>query len=207
MSAPVERVTGDQFAAAPCAVDVKLYLDPLLEDPPARSSAGKAVWARYERLVSTARTSCAACPLLADCLYKAVVHTDVSGYVGCTTPQERRAIRKQVGISVRAEDLDAYAGTRGERQPVEHEEVLRMRAAHPDDSLETLAERIECSLSTVKRHLRRARRKSDSAPRADAPEALPTMDEVFEAFEVVVDQGDRGTAQPPATSPSGPAAT
>src|SRR4029079_778133 len=107
---------------APCAVDVDLYLHPLLEDPPARSSADKATWVEYESLVVRARTSCAACPLLADCLYKAVVHTDVSGYVGCTTPLERRAIRKRVGITVGPEDMDSYAGTRGDRQPVEHED-------------------------------------------------------------------------------------
>lgn len=35
---------------------------------------------------------CGACPPLPDCLYKAVVQTDVSGYVGCTTPAERKEI-------------------------------------------------------------------------------------------------------------------
>lgn len=207
MSAPVERVTGDEFVASPCAVNVELYLHPLLEEPPARSSTSQAVWAEYEALVSAARTSCAACPLLADCLYKAVVHTDVSGYVGCTTPQERKAIRKRVGISVRPENLDAYAGTRGDRQPVEHEDVLRMRAAHPDDSLETLAERLECSFSTVKRHLRRTRRKAAAAANDETDEPrLPTMDEVFEAFEAVVDTGDRAPRRSRPRWPSGPAA-
>ena len=157
MSAPVDRVaSGEASLPSPCAVDIDLYLHPLLEEPPARSSATKETWAAHEALVARARAACAGCPLLADCLYKAVVHTDVAGYVGCTTPLERRAIRRRIGISVQVEDLDAYAGTRGDRQPVEHDDVLRMRAAHPDDSLETLAERLECSLSTVKRHLRRA---------------------------------------------------
>jgi Transcription factor WhiB/Sigma-70, region 4 len=190
MGAPVERVVSDGgFVASPCAVDVDLYLHPLLEDPPARSSTGPETWSEYQTLVARARTSCAACPLLADCLYKAVVHTDVAGYVGCTTPLERRAIRRRVGISVPNEDFDAYAGTRGDRQPVEHDDVLRMRAAHPDDSLETLAERLGCSLSTIKRHLRRARREAATGG-GDEPEqvAVPTMDQVFEAFEAVVDQ-------------------
>ncbi len=189
MSAPVERASDDGLVASPCAVDVDLYLHPLLEEPPARSSAAKTTWEEYEALVARARRLCAACPLLADCLYKAVVHTDVAGYVGCTTPQERRAIRRRVGISLRPEDLDAYAGTRGDRQPIGHEDVLRMRAAHPDDSLETLAERLGCSLSTVKRHLRRARREEARGGADDSCDVdLPTMDQVFEAFEAVVEQ-------------------
>ena len=53
------------------------------------------------------------CPLLADCLYKAVVQTDVSGYVGCTTPKERVAIRKVLGVKVETEDFDSFAGARG----------------------------------------------------------------------------------------------
>jgi transcription factor WhiB/sigma-70-like protein len=190
VSVPVERPgSSERFVASPCAVDLDLYLHPLLEDPPARSTASKQVWAEYEGLVARARALCAGCPLLADCLYKAVVQTDVAGYVGCTTPLERRAIRRRVGIALPAEDLDAYAGTRGERQPVEHEDVLRMRAAHPDDSLETLAERLGCSLSTVKRHLRRARREgSEESAGGDREVVVPTMDEVFEAFEAVVEQ-------------------
>jgi len=46
-----------------------------------------------------------------------------------------------------------------------------------------------CSLSTVKRHLRRARNPASSDPTAVADERrLPTMDEVFDAFEQVVDR-------------------
>jgi hypothetical protein len=189
VNAIAARPTDEEaFVATPCAVDLDLYLHPLLEEPPARSSASVEIWTEYEGLVSRARALCAACPLLADCLYKAVVHTDVAGYVGCTTPLERRAIRRRVGISVAAEDLDAYAGTRGDRQPVEHDDVLRMRAAHPDDSLESLAARLDCSLSTVKRHLRRARREASEGAGAQEPEvAVPTMDAVFEAFEAVVE--------------------
>jgi hypothetical protein len=80
-----------------------------------------------------------------------------------------------------------------------------LRAAHPDDSLEALAARLDCSLSTVKRHLRRARREAsapgsvDVAVGGDASgdagagrtgDSLsgPTVDEVFDAFEAVVEQ-------------------
>jgi Transcription factor WhiB len=140
-----------------CATDVDLYLHPLLEEPPVRSSVSRQVWTEYQGLVSTARAACSACPLLDSCLCKAVVHVDVSGHVGCTSPRERTAIRRLIGVTVAATELDQFAGARGDRQPVEHEDALRMRAQHPDDSLEILANRLDCSLSTVKRHLRRAR--------------------------------------------------
>jgi hypothetical protein len=177
--------TEDELTPTPCATDIDLFLNPLLEDPPVRSKTPSGTWRDYEALVVDARTACSSCRLLADCLYKAVVHTDVSGYVGCTTPKERVAIRKVMGVKVEAEDLDAFTGSRGSRQPVNHEDVLRMRAQHPDDSLEALAGRLGCSLSTVKRHLRRAR--SEVSDDEQSAALLPTMDDVFEAFEQVVE--------------------
>lgn len=179
---------GSSFVTA-CSTDVELYLHPLLESPPARSKATKGTWLEYEQLVEAARTACSRCPILAECLYKAVVQTDVSGYVGCTTPKERAAMRSMLGVALEAEDLDAFTGARGTRQPVDHEAVLAMRAAHPDDPLEQIANRLGCSLSTVKRHLRRARHATpdaaDEAPQA--PTGLPSLDEVFDAFEDVVE--------------------
>jgi len=181
--------TGSEFTATPCTTDIALYLHPLLEEPPVRSTAPRDTWQEYERLVTTARGSCSTCPLLADCLYKAVVQTDVSGYVGCTTPKERVAIRKLLGVKVENEDFDSFAGARGARQPVDHDDVLRMRAQHPDDSLESIAARLGCSLSTVKRHLRRARNES-AAGGSRKTSALPLMEDVFEAFDEVV-EGNR----------------
>lgn len=180
------------FTATPCSMHIELYLDPLLEEPPVRSTAPKETWREYERLVNAARGSCSTCPLLADCLYKAVAQADVSGYVGCTTPKERIAIRKLIGVKVESEDLDSYAGARGSRAPVDHEDVLRMRAQHPDESLESIAGRLGCSLSTVKRHLRRAR--NETGGPGDAIERLPTMDEVFDAFDQVV-EGNRARSR------------
>lgn len=140
--------------------------------------------------------------MFADCLYTAVAQVDVAGFMGCTTPRERRRIRDELGISVAEEDLDAIAGVRGERRPVDHDAVIAIRAAHPDDSLDQLALRLECSLSTVKRHLRRARRDAAVADREDeqgaAParpkprdSSLPTVDDVLDAFDEVV-ESDRG---------------
>jgi hypothetical protein len=177
-----------------CSTDLDLYLHPLLEDPPARSKSTKAVWTEYLELVDAARSACSRCPLLADCLYKAVVQTDVSGYVGCTTPRERAAMRTLLGVTVEAEDLDAFTGARGSRQPVDHETVLAMRAAHPEDSLDQIANRLGCSLSTVKRHLRRARQAEQGVGGQDLHVVeLPSLDEVFDAFEEVVESQRAGS--------------
>ncbi len=127
---------------------------------PTRPPLAADVRRELDDLVARARASCAACPLFAECLYSAVVQRDVAGFVGCTTPAERDAIRDRLGAAPEREDLDAAAGVRGERRPLDHEAVLAARAAYPDDSLEMLSHRLECSLSTVKRHLRRARRES-----------------------------------------------
>ncbi len=178
--------TEDELTATPCATNIDLFLNPLLEDPPVRSTAPNETWREYEDLVVTARGACSSCRLLADCLYKAVVQTDVSGYVGCTTPKERVAIRKLIGVKVESEDFDAFTGSRGSRQPVNHDDVVRMRAQHPEESLEAIAQRLGCSLSTVKRHLRRARKEA-SGQRDEPIDQLPTMDDVFEAFEQVVE--------------------
>ncbi len=93
----------------PCATDLELFLDPLLEEPPSRSAVTKDIWSQYEVLVARAQTACAGCALLADCMYKAVVQSDVSGFVGCTTPQDRVRMRRALGIKVDTDGLDQYA--------------------------------------------------------------------------------------------------
>lgn len=174
-----------------CATNPDLFLHPLLDAPPARSKVTKAVWTEYRDLLRQARDACASCPMFVDCLYSAVAQVDVAGFVGCTTPRERKRIRGELGVSVAPEDLDAAAGVRGERRPIDHEAVLAMRAAHPDESLEELASRLDCSLSTVKRHLRRARREAagDGEPERPKPKdpELPTTDAVLDAFDSVVE--------------------
>jgi Transcription factor WhiB/Sigma-70, region 4 len=174
-----------------CATNPDLFLHPLLDAPPARSKVTKAVWTEYRDLLGQARAACASCPLFVECLYAAVAQVDVAGFVGCTTPRERKQIRHELGVSVAPEDLDAAAGVRGERRPIDHEAVLAMRAAHPDESLEELASRLDCSLSTVKRHLRRARREAagDVEPERPQPKdpELPTVDDVLDVFDGVVE--------------------
>ena len=138
-----------------CTSAARTFQDPLLEEPPTSRAPGPD-HRRYADLVADAQATCRSCPLVTDCLYRAVVEHDVAGYVAGTTARQRTEIRRRLGVVVPPEDLDSLAGVVGARQ-VDHEHVLRLRAAHPDESLEVLAGRLGCSLSTVKRHLRRER--------------------------------------------------
>lgn len=150
-----------------CSGLPRLFQHPLLETPP-RSGAPVRERRQHAALVAAANQVCRRYPLLADCLYSAVVEHDVTGYVAGTTARQRAEVRRRLDVVVAPEDFDTLAGVTGGNRQVDHEEVLRLRAAHPDESLEVLARRLGCSLSTVKRHLRRERR-TPSAPRAGRP--------------------------------------
>jgi Transcription factor WhiB len=158
-----------------CVELASLFQDPLMEEPPA-GNAPAAVRSRYALLVAKAQQACASCPMIEDCLYAAVVRHDVAGYVGGTTPEQRFRIRRALRIIVQPEDLDTLAGVARRQGQVDHDEVVRLRAAHPDESLETLARRLGCSLSTVKRHLRRERH-TPSVRRAEPPK--PSLSQVL----------------------------
>ena len=137
---------------------------------------------RYSALVAQAEQACLDCPLIERCLYAAVVEHDVAGYAGGTTPAERARIRQALRITVAPEDFDTLAGVVGGHRHVDHDEVVRLRHAHPDASLETLARRLGCSLSTVKRHVRRERR-NPGVRREDPPR--PSMSAVLAAATAV----------------------
>lgn len=160
-----------------CADHRALFLDPLLEQPPA-GSAPRSERSRYARLVAAAGQVCSGCPLLADCLYAAVAEHDVAGFVAGTSAAQRSALRRRLGVTVAPEDLDGLAGVTGGHRHVDHDEIVRFRRAHPDESLDALARRLGCSLSTVKRHLRRER--AGTAVRREVP-VLPTPYEVLTA--------------------------
>lgn len=160
-----------------CVELASVFQHPLLEEPLA-GNATASVRRRYAGLAAQAEQACSGCPLIERCLYAAVVEHDVAGYVGGTTPTERARIRRALSLSVAPEDLDTLAGVTGRHRQIDHDEVVRLRHAHPDESLETLAHRLGCSLSTVKRHLRRERR-TPSARRTAAPK--PTVAAVLAA--------------------------
>jgi len=140
---------------------------------------------RQSRLLGQARAVCEACPLRTTCLYDAVVRHDVAGFVGGTTVRQRSEIRRRLGIVVEPEDLDTLAGVVGGARQIDHDEVLRLRRANPDETLEQLAARLGCSLSTIKRHLRRERQ--EPTVRRAATRPMPTQ--VLQVTSVVVDGG------------------
>ena len=194
-TAPVARPSSPAPAAAParlsgpvCAGLSRVFQDPLLEEPPATGGPAQDR-RRYADLVTGAQDACQACPVVVDCLYRAVVEHDVAGYVGGTTARQRVEIRRRLGVVVQPEDFDTLAGVLGGNRPVDHDEVLRVRAAHPDETLEVLAVRLGCSLSTVKRHLRRERN-HPSAPRPLA--VRPSRRQVLEATLAVTRPVARG---------------
>lgn len=171
-----------QADRAACLDHKALFQSPALEDP---AAARRSAQGQREAALLTARAEkvCGDCPLFASCLYQAVVDHDVSGFAAGTTQAQRTQIRAAVGVKVEAEDFDTLAGVvRGNRQ-VNHEEIVRLRQANPHESLEVLAMRLGCSLSTVKRHMRRARA---AGPEVKLKVVKPTIDRVLAAFATVV---------------------
>ncbi len=175
-----------------CTAVPEVFQHPLLEDPPTSASPA-AERRRYDELAAEATRVCASCPLVTSCLYAAVVDHDVAGFVAGTTSKERLAVRRRLGVAVEAEDFDTLAGVTARHRQVDHDEVLRLRRAHPDESLETIAGRLGCSLSTVKRHLRKARADDDTGPAlTSVATARPTLTAVLTALVAV--RGSRASA-------------
>lgn len=173
-----------------CVAAAQVFTNPLLEEPLPSSASGQQRQARAV-LVAKAGDSCSKCPLFSTCLYDAVVEHDVYGFVAGTTARQRSDIRAELGITVDAEDFDTLAGVTSPNRQVDHTEVLRLRNANPTDSLESIAQRLGCSLSTVKRHLRRARNGEAVEP---ASTRKPTIGEVLEAYALVIESTRRRAA-------------
>jgi hypothetical protein len=167
----------------PACVDApEQFLDERLQVAPttkAEAVAQAAARAKVHR-------ACAACPIMVDCLYRAVVEVDVSGYVACTTEAERADMRRALGIDVAPAPLMTFGAPRVGGGPVSHEAVLSMRQAHPKDTCQQLAERLGCSMSTIKRHLRREREQQATAQASvHQPQRVPTVEEVLDAFDAL----------------------
>jgi hypothetical protein len=178
---PTSSTKIDNYAAARCIQLAAVFQDQLLEQQPLPPSAPGTVRRRQLALITTAQAACRECPLIIDCLYRAVVEYDVAGYVAGTTAAQRAQIRRRLDVTVEPEDFDSLAGVTRRNRQVNHSEVVRLRNANPNESLETLAQRLGCSLSTVKRHLRRERRE----PAARTAATKPSVAEVVAVAAVV----------------------
>ncbi|MFI5429493.1 transcription factor WhiB [Aeromicrobium sp. UC242_57] len=157
-----------------------------MHSPPARTDITAAQWEELKVKRAWAHRRCAGCPVLIDCLYRAIVEVDVSGFVACTTESDRQKIRRQLGIQVHQTSTTPYGAPRVGGGPVSHEAVMSVRQAYPKDTCHQLAERLGCSTSTVKRHLRRAREAKlieATTHKTEAVSNLPTVDAVLDAFD------------------------
>ncbi|MEV7398044.1 WhiB family transcriptional regulator [Aeromicrobium sp. NPDC092404] len=174
----------DETTTPPCAYEPDVYLDDLLHSPPARTDLSAADWERLTTKQAAAHRQCAGCPLMVECLYRAVVEMDVSGFVACTTESDRLAIRRRLGIEIHEPTTVAYGAARVGGGPVSHEAVMTARQAYPKDTCHQLADRLGCSTSTIKRHLRRAReRKRDDALSPASAPARPSVADVLDVFD------------------------
>jgi hypothetical protein len=165
---------------ARCVELSAIFQDQLLEEP-LPTSAPATLRHRQQAMITMAEAACRECPLITKCLYSAIVNYDVAGYVAGTMPTQRARIRRRLDITVEPENFDGLAGVTGGHRQVDHNEVVRLRNANPHESLELLAQRLGCSLSTVKRHLRRERRD----PTTRTTPHKPTVSEVLAAAAVV----------------------
>jgi hypothetical protein len=68
-------------------------------EQPLPASAPGTVRRRQLALITTAQAACRECPLIIDCLYRAVVEYDVAGYVAGTTAAQRAQIRRRLDVT------------------------------------------------------------------------------------------------------------
>ena len=171
-----------------CISDAELFMDELLEDPSLAQTREER--RRLQLLTAKAEQNCLHCPLLEQCLYDAVVKHEVAGYCAGTTQRQRQLIRHRLNWRVDGENLDIFAGVHSGHQ-IDHDEVLRLRQANPTDSLESIALRLGCSLSTVKRHLRKERR-GESIGRVKLAPVSPSVEQVMAAYQDVMGVREQG---------------
>jgi hypothetical protein len=173
-----------------CTAATEVFCNPLLEEP-LTSSASSAQRQARAVLVAQASETCQSCPLFATCLYDAVVDHDVYGFVAGTTARQRQEIRHDLGVTVEPDDFDTLAGVTAPNRKINHDEVVRLRTVNPNESLESIAQRLGCSLSTVKRHLRRER--SGVVPTRQEC-TRPTLEEVLDGYDSVASPTRRRAA-------------
>jgi len=172
---------------AACLGHANLFLHPLFDEPQQSLSATQRH--QVESMGDMADRLCLQCPIMERCLYQAVIQHDIAGYVAGTTPSQRAAIRARLNWRVAAENFDSFAGVGSSRQ-VDHDEIVRLRRADPGRTLDDIAQRLGCSLSTVKRHLRQARTGGTSVETRPVLRVVPpSAEQVFAARRDVLGHG------------------
>ncbi len=173
-----------------CTTAAEVFCNPLLEEPLPSSASGAQRQARTI-LMAKATGTCTSCPLFSTCLYDAVVAHDVYGFVAGSTARQRHEMRAELEVTVEPEDFDTLAGVTSPNRQIDHDEVVRLRTTNPHESLESIAQRLGCSLSTVKRHLRRERNGAVEPRKKSVP---PTLEEVLDVYDSVVNTTRRRAA-------------
>lgn len=178
----------DESQVTPCVEFSNIYLHPLLDE--SQTVSTQANRREQAMLRNQAEKMCSECPIRAQCLTNAVTKFDVSGFVAGTTKRQRQEIRGRLGINLDDDDFDAYAGVNSGRQ-FDRAEIHRLRMANPTEPLSAIAARVGCSVSTVKRHLRRIER--EGLPDRSSDSRAITPEEVVAVADEVV-RGTRRSA-------------
>ena len=181
----INRTSRVEHEAA-CVGHADLFLHPLFDEPTMTLSREQR--RTYAMMAVRANRLCEACPMATRCLYQAIVDHDVAGFVAGTTPGQRQAIRARLRWNVAPDSVDRFIGVSSPHQ-IDHDEVVRMRRSCPSETLETIATRMGCSLSTVKRHLRQARDEGRPVPERPRLSLVPpSVDQVLDARDAVLNR-------------------
>lgn len=161
-------------AALPCQRRPDVFQHPLLEAPADIPYTSPEQRHQHLVLLRTARDLCASCPLWAECLQDAVAHAEPYGYAAATTLDDRRWIRRALGIGDTDGDLPTHTADGPGAGPGHH------------------------SGETSRRLLRLRSRTTDAADRHTAERGLPALERILDAFDARQDQLARTQHELPA---------
>ncbi|MFI5819558.1 WhiB family transcriptional regulator [Streptomyces rishiriensis] len=151
-------------AALPCQRRPDVFQHPLLEAPADIPHTSPEQRHQHLVLLRTARDLCASCPLWAECLQDTVVHAEPYGYAAATTLDDRRWIRRALGVGDANGDLPSHPTETPGAAPGHH------------------------SGETSRRLLRLRSRSAGPASRHAAGPGLPAVERVLDAFDARQDQ-------------------
>ncbi|MET7649666.1 WhiB family transcriptional regulator [Streptomyces sp. NPDC005486] len=161
-------------AALPCQRRPDVFQHPLLEAPTDIPYTSPEQRHQHLVLLRTARDLCASCPLWAECLQDAVAHAEPYGYAAATTLDDRRWIRRALGVGDANGDLPTH--------------TVDGPGAGPG-----------CSSGETSRRLLRLRSLSTgTAARHDAERGQPVLERILDAFDARQDQLARQRSELPA---------